>query len=393
MRKVTYLLAFLGLIIAGLLLGPLAVNYDGYVLIVMEHGTVQLRIFGVLLLLLIVGLATWLLLLVARVGFRTFGGSKDWLFNWSARKRRRAFRDGLLALAAGNYEASRKSLEKLEDGDEFDGINLIAQGEVCMRTGEPEKAITLWQMATEIPAARLAATLNLVRERLDHRDADAALTLLGTLADKEAAQPPTVNLHAEALAMAGQWQTLQANLPKWKKALGDNHGKWQQRASESIYAEIASKKGARELQETWQRLPRSTRRDHSQRLAFAKQLMEQGKHADAEKTLLEHAPERPTAALLEVMRAFRHPNPTLAMKTLEGWIKSDDTNSTLFSVLGQLALQTGDINLADKAISRAVKLSDSPKDWFLLGQIKEAKHDITGAAQCFKSVSQRTLKH
>ena len=78
MKKIVLLTLIVAVVFLGLILGPKLVQYDGYVLVVMEHGTLQLRVFGVLLLLVGLFLIGWLTLWLVKNLIRVFSGSRSW---------------------------------------------------------------------------------------------------------------------------------------------------------------------------------------------------------------------------------------------------------------------------------------------------------------------------
>ena len=207
MRKIILLTLLIFTVFLGLILGPIMVDYDGYVLVVMENGTLQLRIFGVLLLMFGLVIFTWLAFWLLRNLLRLFSGSRNWLWGWSSRKRQNAFTGGLLSLAAGDYQEAQKHLAKIEYED-FDGVNLLAAAEVEIQLQNPEKARQLWEHATEYPKAVVAAKLNLIRHYLSLGDTQQAQTLVNSFDEKQAKLKSVVVVSAQTLAQSGKWQEL-----------------------------------------------------------------------------------------------------------------------------------------------------------------------------------------
>ena len=131
-------------------------------------------------------------------------------------------------------------------------------------------------------------------------------------------------------------------------------------------------------------MPRKLRHDDAYRAAYLQQLLEQGMHHDAEACLVEWQKKGPNPILLPYMAELSIPNPAAAIRLLEDWIKKDDTNPQLFSVLGHLAMNAGDDILAEKVLLKAVKLRENPRDFEALATISEHRHDDSGALAMYK---------
>lgn len=383
MKRLFLILVIITVVVAGIILGPLVVQYEGYVLVVMESGTYQMRTFGALLT-LVVALATiWLIFWSAKRLFSLVSGTQNWVWSWSSRKKKNAFTDGLLALSIGDYGLAQKHLSKIEEQD-FDGINLLAGAEAELQLGNQDKARELWQMAAFYPKAELAAKLNLIRDQLAQSQTASALEQIEQLEPKMQMTKPILKVWAQALIQAGRYRELEQTLPKWKKILGSDYQYWLEKASQGTFAEIASKEGAIQLKHNWQKLPRAARKQPAQQAAYIQQLLNQGMHADAEDALVTHQKAGPNSLLLPLFRQLKSPNPAKAIKKLEAWIKADEQNIELLSVLGELAYNSGDNSLAEKALAKAIKLGNSNHDLMLMADIKEGQNDNKQALELYK---------
>ena len=253
-----------------------------------------------------------------------------------------------------------------------------------MQLGQPEQAKRYWRMATTYEKSALAANSCLIRDALQHRQADDAITLIHKLSEKQQTQPPVIKLWAQALGQAGEWQELKNKLKGWKKALGDSYEPLMQQASKGNFAEIASKEGASQLKQNWQSLSRATRKDPAQQSAYIQQLIDQGMHADAELALVEYQSSSPHPLLVPLFKQIKLPNPASAIKKLEGWIKNDNLNVQLLSALGHIASHANDNVLAEKALNKAIKLGNQQEDLVLMASIKESQDDQQQALQLYK---------
>lgn len=383
MRRMIIIALLLTAVVLGLYLGPELLEYDGYILIVMEGGTLQLSVFGFLLSLIAITLGGWATFILGRYSFRAITGSSKWLSGLSSRRRKLALTNGLTYLFSEDFESAKTTLKKIENHD-FDGINLLAAAQAENSLGNVTSARELWHQASQYKPSFIAATVALCRSYLATDESSKALQLIGELPEKHHNEPVVVKTWALCLESARKWSELKERLPKWKKPLGKEFVVWQQKTAKGTFAEIASKEGAIELKKNWKSLPRASRKDVGQQAAYIQLLIEQGMHNDAEDLLIEYQKNNPLPQLLPLFRQLRLPNPSATIKKLEGWIKQDDTNGELYSILGHVAYYAKDNILAEKALSKAIKLTQQQQDILLLANLKEAQQDEHQALVLYK---------
>jgi HemY protein len=355
----------------------------GYVFVEFSGWAIEMNVFSLAISLLAIFIGLLLTNWLIQVLLHSVNGSRDWFGGLGRRKQQHAFRQGLIALAENNYVDARNWLSKIKDND-FDGINLLAAAQVEWQLGDTQKAKSLWVEASTIEASALAAKLCLIRQALHQQQASQALELIAGLSDKQRDQAVVIKLWAQALLKAARWSELKNQLPHWKKALGTDYDALSQAVSKGTFAEIASKEGANQLKQSWQALPRGARKDPSQQAAYIQQLLDQGMHKDAEQMLVECQKSGPQALLFPLYKQIKLPNPSMAIKQLESWLKQDDSNVELLSTLGHLAYNANDTVLAEKALGRAIKLANRQQDLRLMAALKESQHDKTQALMLYK---------
>lgn len=371
------------ILLIGVMVAAMFFDDSGYVMVEFNGWVVEMNVWSLSLSLIAIFVGLMFINLLVRGCMALASGSRNWLGNWGRRKKQKAFTAGLIALAEANYLVARENLQKIEN-DNFDGINLLAAAEAETQLGRPEQAKSYWRKAATFEKSNLAANLCLIRDALQHHRADEAINLIQGLNDKQRAQPAVLKLWSQALGQAGKWQELKDKLKGWKKALGSDYEPLMQQASKGNFAEIASKEGASQLRQNWQSLPRATRKDPAQQAAYIQQLIDQGMHADAEQALVEYQPSAPQPLLVPLFKQIRLPNPAGAIKKLEGWLKKDDLNIQLLSILGHIAYNANDKQLAEKALAKAIKLGNRQEDLVLMAKIKESQDDQKQALQLYK---------
>ena len=388
MKWLAIALAVLAAFVAALIIGPMLLGDQGYVLFTLGETAVEMNIisFGILL---IGALVSWYVLSRATLwALSLITGSHKWFGSLGHRKRKRAFYDGLHAMAAGDLDAAQKALSKTTNGD-FEGVNYLASAQIAFANGDFPKARYFLTQATDFPNAKVAATVMHARiEIADGNHAD-ALEKLDALGEQERDSKSVVQLKAQTLAELGQWQTLEENLAGWRKALPkDAYTAWSKRIAKGKFAEIASKQGAVELKSYWENLPRKLRHDDAYRAAYVQQLLDQGMHADAQQLLVEWQKRSLNPALFPLFSQLNIPDSSPSLRLLESWIKQDEENVSLYSTLGKVAFNSGDDVLAEKALLKATKMKARKEDLLLLSAISERNQDTATALQLYKEGQQ-----
>lgn len=366
-----------------LVIAAMTFDDNGYVFVEFNGWIIEMNLWSLCLSFIGIFVALLLLNLFIKFVLATASGSKNWLGNWGRRKKQQAFTNGLIALAETDYLSAREHLSKIENED-FDGINLLAAAEAEVQLGELQQAKRFWQKASKYKKSALAANTFLIRNALQQQQPEQALALIQGLEEKHQSQVPILKLWAQSLAEAGKWQELDDKLKKWKKPLGKDYELLVLSAAKGNFAEIASREGAAQLKQRWQSLPRGTRKDPAHQAAYIQQLIDQGMFADAEHALVEYQSSTPSPLLLPLFKQIKLPNPTNAIKRLETWLKKDDVNVDLLSVLGHVAFNAQDIQLAEKALAKAIKLGNRQEDIILMAKIKETQNLQTQALDLYK---------
>ncbi|WP_018984265.1 heme biosynthesis HemY N-terminal domain-containing protein [Salinimonas chungwhensis] len=383
MKKLIVSILLIVVVLAALLVAPQVVGEKGYVLISMGSLVIEMTVVSLVISVLIGLLVLWVIVRFLRAIKHLLSGSWQWFGSLSRNKRRKKFYRAIQAYAEGELEESKKAFQATSDGD-FDGVNFLIAAQVAHEMGEWDRCQTLLSHAADYDHSRTAAILMHARLLLVRQEPSQALKVLETADENAAEHPQIIKMKAESMASLGHWQQLQNHLPQWRKTLKNDAVPLAQRAAKGKFAEIASKQGANALKQYWEELPRKKRHDTAFRAAYVQQLIEQGMHHDAQECLVEWQRKGPDEILLPLFRQLKMPNPAASISLLEAWIKSDEKNAELYSILGQVAFNAGDYQLAERALLKAVKLRESPADLMLLAEISERQNDNSRALAFYK---------
>lgn len=369
------------LLLGFLLLGGYSVENAGYVLITNAHWKIEMTIVSAIFVVFLSWFIIWLLLKVTFTFFAMGQFSFKWFSEYGNRNKQKLFDEALLAWFSHDLDKAKKSLSKL-DGTQFDGLELLFLADVAAKQKDTQLQNEILLKACKLSKTKETATLLLAENHIEAGEASSGLALISESRDSAALQ-----LKIKAMATAGQWRELSDTLDKWKKQLPKElYNQWKEQAITGVMSEIASKEGAKQLIAHWEKQSGKVRKDPVSQASFISQLLAQGMHNEAESYLVKFQAKVPEPILLPLFRKLKLKQPVESQKKLEAWLKQDDQNAELLSVLGELAFNSNDHILAEKVLQKAIKLNAKKSDIYLMAQVKEATQDNFQAMQLYKQL-------
>lgn len=373
MRWLVYALALIALLITALIIAPEILGDTGYVLVMLGDTAIEMTVISLVISVVALAFVWWAVKRLLVWALSLFQGSHRWFGVLGERKRQRAFYDGLHALAEGDAQQALACLNKTHKGD-FDGVNYLASAQAYLNQDDKEQARRLLLEASDCEHAKTAATVMLANLDASEGKHKAALERLLSLDDKAQGKASVIRFKARLLASLGHWRELEQQLNGWRKKLSkDDFHAWSKRIAKGKFAEIASKQGANQLKAYWQTLPRKMRTATPYRAAFVEQLLAQGMHSDAQTHLVEWQKHERDPFLFPLFLELKVSNAAMTIELLERWIKRDSNDASLYSTLGHVAFYSNELELAEKALLKAIKLKPAQTDLLLLSQISERR--------------------
>jgi HemY protein len=385
MRKLLLYIFLLILFFVGLLFGHAAIGEKGRIFIAMGEWRIQMTVVSAIISFVIgfvvLTVAWWL---VKRI-YRMIAGSRNWFGVLSRRKQSKALFNAINACAIGDYESAQKYINKTFPGD-FDGANYMLAADIDRRVNDGKNVDNLLGIAETFPESEASAKTQQVAWLIQQHQFKQAEAVLETIDAKSQQQAVVVRLWLSVLAALGKWKLVKEKLRTHKKALGDDYVEWAQQAVQGEFAEIASKQGANALKEKWVSLPRAAKKDIANQIVYVQLLIDQGLSKDAEPILVELAKKSKHPAFHGLFKQLKHPAPYEAIRLIESWIKADLNNAQLYSVLAHLAYNSGDNELAEKAVRKALELASNPEDGRLLARLLEKQNAFEKANNVYKGL-------
>jgi HemY protein len=379
------LIVLLVVLFIALLFGHTLIDQEGMVIIAFPETVIELSMISAVIIIFFAVVGFWIISWAVKRLFALLSGSRNWFGSFSKRQQNKAFHRGLHAYLVGDFEHAMAQLKKSFGGD-FSGTNYMLAADIDARINQGKNTDVLLAQAQVDTSTSHSASLKQAQLALIDQQAQKALDALNELSDKEQKQSMAVQLRLQALAKLNRWTEVKDLVAENKKVVGDDHLTWTQRATHGEFAELASKQGANALKERWQNLSRSARKDLANQVCYVQLLIDQGLSSDAEKELIEFAKKKEHDAFWGLFKQLKHSQPAQAIRFIEQQIKKQPQRAILYSVLAHLAFNSQDLNLAKRAIDKALEIEGNESDLLLLAAILEQEQAYQEANQLYKTL-------
>ncbi|MBF7073515.1 enzyme of heme biosynthesis [Glaciecola sp. MH2013] len=385
MKKLILYIILICFLLAAILFGHHAIGEKGRIFIAMGDLRIQMSVVSAAIVLLFSSIVIMIVWWGIKRFFRMITGSRDWFGGLSRKKQQKAYFQAINACAIGDYDAAQIAIGKTFPG-EFGGSNYILAADIDRKVNQGKKVENLLSIAETFPESEVSAKAQHAAWLMQQHQFTAAKAMLESIDEKARKQGVIVRLWLSVHAALGDWEEVKAKLSVSKKILGDDYVNWAQQAVQGEFSEIASKEGANALMQKWQDLPRAAKKDVANQIVYIQQLINQGLSKDAEPVLVELAKKSRNPAFYALFKQLNHPSPHQAMRLIESWIKADAENAKLYSVLAHMAYNSGDHELAEKAVRKALELASDPEDGRLLAILLEKQNAFERANNIYRSL-------
>lgn len=379
------LLIILVLLVVAILFGHKLSEIEGRIVIDVAGTIIQLSLLGAAIVSLGIVLVVWLLLYLLKKLIRFVSGSRNWLGAFSSKQQTNAFYKSIHSMLLNENETARKYIQKSSKG-EFEGTNFLLAAELEKQAGNLHTAKANLIQAMEYSKSEPIALFKQAELLISQLQYEEAMNILSTIEGPIRKTKAFVLLKISVLQGLNDWSQVKVLAKENKELLGDDFINLAKKWTISEFAAIASKQGANALKAHWSELSRAEKKSVPNQIAYVELLIKQGLSADAEVELLEFAKKNTQPEFWDLFKQINHANPSKSISFIEQEIKKSPNTAALYSVLGHLAYNSGDSELAQKAISKSLDLEDNRMDKALLATILESRKHYEEANQLYKTM-------
>ena len=379
MKSLTYLFVVLAVVIV---LTLLALEDTGYVLI--SRAPVEIEI-SLALFVLVLFLAFVALHLTLRFVNRMYTAPRD-IGKWQAQKRteraQTATMKGYAGLIEGDWQKAEKQLTRDLERSPTPLLNYLGASYAAQQQGDVARRDAYLQDAQAAdPRSRVAVQLTQARMQYQNGQYNEALTTLQQLYAVAPRNSSVVRLLTDVARHLGDWNRVTSLLPAARRTGAYTDQELSQHEGDAVHEVLSGaahgEGGAVALQQAWQGLSRSQRKDARLIEIYARQLIDTGDMDRAEKILratLKRNWQRPLVNLYGLVNSSR---PAEQFKVAEAWAKLHPAEPELMLTLGRLAVLNKLWGKAASYFETAIAEGDNDEAYAALGELLEqlGEHD------------------
>lgn len=392
MKKLFY---FLGIILAAIVLlvfanmGLQQLDNPGYVLIGVGHWSLETS-----LIVFTVGLVISFLLFY--LFFRFLG----WLFRQPKQRKLRdknikfnrsqeALIAGLVDSAEGNWEKAENILIKHASHSGAPLIHYLTAARAAQSRGAYDKRDEYLRAAHEqAPDSNIVIGLTQAELNLSGNQFEQALETLSHLHSIDPTHASVLKLLHQTYQHIGDWQGLRKIIPylNTQKILMETEVKLLEIDTFSqLLKQTAANGNTHEIQALWWEIPDHLKSMPGIAAIYFAAMINAGAGADIEQDLADSLSNNWDVTLLSLYGTIQSPNVQRQLENAEKWVYIHQENAVLLTVLGRLAIKSGDSLKAESYLAKSIAAEPTVQAYQLLGDLLFAQGDKDNAFTCYKS--------
>lgn len=380
-------LLLLLIIVAGFIVGPLWSGQTGYVLIAVAGYTIETSVVLLVVALLLLVAALWFVEWVVRKIISSKRRGSGWLRKRRQRKAETAFERALQSWLSRDYERAQTEAEQAARSLPSPQPAYLLAAMAANQSGDADAHKRLLRKAAESDEQR---SLALRLAEAESAAPETARRDLQQLQQKHPDHHGVLRTAASVYERHQQWSELRDILPLLDKhalipALHLNN--LQHLAFRDYFAQSEQTTSA--LQRAWKQLSRKQRHRAAIRLEYIRALLQAGDTEQAQREAIYGLRKEylEPQHLLYGQNQFNWQGATELVEHVEQRVKASPEDSQALALLGLLAMQQADFDLAQRALRKAIELTPNKRFYRLLGDAHLAAGQSAGALDAYQAAS------
>lgn len=323
----------------------------GYVRISYGHYLVETSVWLAIAAIALLFIALYLIIRSWQGLQTSTGGINRWFSSMGGQRARQKTTRGLLELAEGNWKKAQKHLATAAPKAETPLINYLAAAQAAFEQGNEKDMESLLRKAYEsTPGSDLAVGITQAQLQLGNNQLEQCLATLLRLRKQSPQHPFVLKLLKNVYYRLEDWHQLSLLIPELRRQRVAETYELDQleretwisllaQTAEEIRRHTGSSRNIEQLNQHWDRLPGSMRRDEAIIHAYAEHLADLDEQTQAETLLRKVLRNHWSDLLIELYGKICGSNPEEQLLTAENWLKERPNNAVLLLALGRLSLR------------------------------------------------------
>ncbi len=383
------LFSFLIILVLAAVLGIVAYQDNGYVLIGRGHTTIEMSL--AFFILLQIGL--YLLIAFVLRSIKQTWSLPDIIKQHHQRskisKAQKTSKQGLIALAQGQWKKAEKALLKNVDNAETPLLNYLSAARAAQELNEPERRDHYLSMAHKsMPDADFAVELTQAELQLAHGQLEQSLATLEHLRSISPKHGHVLNLLAQLYEKLHSWNELKKLLPelkKYKVVSTQELYRLQKTVFQHLLKQAATPNEKPDrLITIWQSLPKELKNDADLILDYCDRLIQLKQDNIAEPLLRAAIKHQWNTAFVYLYGKIKTDQPQQQLDFAESLLKQHGQSPVLLLTLGRLCLTLALWGKAQAYFEASMGIAPMPETCKELGELMEHLGDTEKASAYFR---------
>lgn len=381
-------IALLIAIVIGAVGGSWIKNLPGFVIIVYDKTSYEMRLWVAVTLLLLVLSVLFLIGAFLRSIISGANRMKGWQGGRHWRKSRKQTIKGMLAFVEGRWKQSESAMINAAKNSDTKLINYLIAAQSAQHQNAEDRRDSYLRLAHKAePGAKIAIGLTQAQLQLENEQYEQALATLNNLKIKNPNHPFILKLLCQTYRKLQDWNATIDLLPALKKQNVFSAEKRDQielncvtgiLKNESVKGELES------LNTAWLNLPSSSRKNVANILSYAKLLIQFKQMDDAEKILKPLFKNNPTKEIIQLFSEVKSTQGSQQFAFLENWFTHHpQAPNAIHLALGKIAYNVSLWGKARFYIERSLRVEPSAEAFFMMAKTLQNLDDVELASECY----------
>ncbi len=323
------------------------------------------------------------------------GGMTRWFSSSSTQRARKKTTRGLLELAEGNWKRAQRHLSAAAPKAETPLINYLAAAQAAFEQGNEQDTEVLLKKAHEsTPGSELAVGITQAQLQLGSNQLEQCLATLLRLRKESPQHPFILKLLKNAYYKLEDWHQLSLLIPELRRQHIAEKNEldileretWINllaQTADEIRRQSGSSQNIEQLNQHWDRLPSSMRRDETIIHAYAEHLASLGDQAQTETLLRKVLRNHWSDLLIELYGKVCGLNPEEQLIIAENWLKERPNNAMLLLALGRISLRNELWGKAKEYFEASHRIKKTPQTYGELCRLAAHLEDHEQSSEYF----------
>lgn len=373
-------------LLAAVFLG-IQLNYDpGYILIAINHWTIETTVWVALFALLFLFLLVHFLIQLTYKLLNTPSSITEWNSKRLAHKAQAITRKGLIEYSEGYWQKAKHHLIQALPNTDTPLLNYLTAARAAQKMGDSQlRDHYLREAQQSMPEAKIAVELTQAQLQLANHQWEQALATLRHLQDLAPQHPYVLKLLMNLYEQVRDWNQLIALLPDLKKlhvVSGSQFEQLQQHAYFQAMVDLVKQNQMEALPTFYQNLPKTLTDNPQITAEYASFLIKNHDYEQAEMILKRSLKKHYDPSLIDIYGLISINENQLSFA--ESLLKKNSHSASLYLCLGRLCITQHLWGKAKQYLEKSIEIAPKPNSYFVLGILYEKLNDSTLAYNCFK---------